>query len=102
MPISAKQKRVDFVHSLLFYPVLWIAKGQHCHRVTILYGSKKAAKSCGFLTIDKNPALLNRGLVTERSLEGFPVSLSQFFYRPVDGFSLMGISLFVMVQVFPR
>lgn len=57
MPISAEQKRVDFVHSLLFYPVLWIAKGLYCHRVTILYGSKKAAKSCGFLTIDikENP-----------------------------------------------
>lgn len=102
MPISAKQKRVDFVHSLLFYPVLWVVKGQHCHRVTILYGSKKAAEFCGFFPIDKKSTLLKRGLVTERSLEGFPVSLSQFFYRPVDGFSLMGISLFVMVQIFPR
>ena len=59
MPISAKQKRVDFVHSLLFYPVLWIAKGLYCNHITTLYDSRqqKAAKSCGFLTIDikENP-----------------------------------------------
>ena len=50
----------------------------------------------------RKSTLLNRGLVTERSLEGFPVSLSQFFYRPVDGFSLTGTSSLVIVQVFPR
>ena len=57
MPISAKQKRVDFVHSLLFYPVFGVAKGLYCHYITTLYDSKKAAKSCGFLTIDikENP-----------------------------------------------
>ena len=92
--------------STLFCFILFCGLQKACTATTsrpfMIQDSKKAAEFCGFFPIDKKSTLLNRGLVTERSLGGFPVSLSQFFYRPVDGFSLTGTSSLVIVQVFPR
>lgn len=73
----------EWILSTLCCFILFCGLQKACTATTsrpfMIQDSKKAAKSCGFFPIDKKPALLNRGLVTERSLEGFPFLSANFF-----------------------
>ena len=102
---SAPNKR-EWILSTLFCFILFCGLQKACtatiSRPFMIQDSKKAAKSCGFFPIDKKIHPTEQR-VGDREKPGRFSRFSQpIFYRPVDGFSLMGISLFVMVQVFPR